>query len=56
MKLSSDTYFVVCCAQVSQPPLELLGDGGPSLRSDRFFHLGMGQASPDGSALLFMHR
>jgi hypothetical protein len=42
--------------QVSQPPQELLGDAGAGVSANRFFHLGMGQASPDGQALMFLHR
>ncbi|KAF6260025.1 mannosyltransferase putative-domain-containing protein [Scenedesmus sp. NREL 46B-D3] len=42
--------------QVSQPPQELLGDAGAHISLSRFFHLGMGQSSPDGKALMFMHR
>eukprot|EP00879_Flechtneria_rotunda_P006269 GHRR01006589.1.p1 GENE.GHRR01006589.1~~GHRR01006589.1.p1 ORF type:complete len:664 (+),score=211.87 GHRR01006589.1:538-2529(+) len=40
--------------QVQQPPLELLGDQGGYW--NRYLHLGMGQLSPDGTALLFIHR
>ncbi|WIA39986.1 hypothetical protein OEZ86_013414 [Tetradesmus obliquus] len=42
--------------QVSEPPQELLGDAGQHVRLGRYFHLGMGQASPDGTALMFLHR
>jgi hypothetical protein len=42
--------------QVPHPPRQLLLDAGPTKHRNRFIHLGMGQASPDGSALLFMHR
>lgn len=44
------------CLQVPHPPRQLLLDVGPTKQRNRFIHLGMGQASPDGSALLFMHR
>jgi hypothetical protein len=40
--------------QVPGPPLELLGDAGGV--KDRFYHLGMGQTSPDGQGLMFLHR
>jgi hypothetical protein len=42
--------------QVAHPPRQLLLDTGPHKQRGRFIHLGMGQASPDGTALLFMHR
>lgn len=44
------------CLQVPHPPRQLLLDAGPTKCRTRFVHLGMGQASPDGTALLFMHR
>lgn len=42
--------------QVAHPPRQLLLDAGPRKQRGRFIHLGMGQSSPDGTALLFMHR